>query len=311
MPLPIAGVHHITSIAGDPQQNLDFYSRLLGLRLVKRTVNFDDPGTYHLYYGDERGRPGTVLTFFPWSNAPRGKVGSGEARDVSFAVPPDAVPFWIERFGAAGIPHEGPRSSFDRPEVRVKDPDGATLRLVEAADATNGEGESSNEIPAARGIRGFEGVTLAVNDPDRTATFLRDVFGCREAGENEGLLRFEMQTDGVGRALTVARANAPARSGAGSVHHVAFRARDEDEQREWQEELRSRGMFVTEVKDRNYFRSIYFREPGGILFEIATDGPGFEVDEDVQSLGSHLKLPEWLEAHRPRIEQQLPPLRFD
>ncbi|HEV7516823.1 MAG TPA: ring-cleaving dioxygenase [Thermoanaerobaculia bacterium] len=308
----IAGIHHVTAIARDPQTNADFYTGVLGLRLVKKTVNFDDPGTYHLYYGDEVGRPGTILTFFPWPLARLGSRGAGQATVTAFSVPEGSLGYWTERLLSLGVDFEAPRSRFDEEVLALRDPDGLLLELVaragdECAPWTGGP------VPEAAAVRGFYNVTLTEWNPAVTSELLTETLGFRLLGEEGDRLRFIAGGDGAGGAgsrLDILAAPGAARGviSAGTVHHVAFRAADDAEQLAWQETLAARGLHVTPVQERQYFRSIYFREPGGVLFEIATDAPGFAIDEPVASLGSDLKLPPWLEASRQRIAEALPPL---
>ena len=302
MPPPLAGLHHVSAIAGPPQANVDFYAGVLGLRLVKQTVNFDDPGTYHLYYGDAIGSPGTAMTFFPWANAVPGRAGAGMTSATAFSVPPNALDFWMGRFADRALDFDAPTARFGEAVLPFADPDGLPLELV-AHDAAPGESASD-----AHAIRGFHSVTLALADPTRTARVLTDVFGWEERSEEDGRLRFRSPGDGPASVVDLVRTDERGRPGAGTVHHIAFRARDDDEQRAWRDALRTAGLHPTEVKDRQYFRSIYFREPCGVLFEIATDGPGFTTDESPADLGTALKLPPWLEARRDAIAQRLPPL---
>ncbi len=302
MPSPLSGLHHVSAIAGPPQPNVDFYVGALGLRLVKRTVNFDDPGTYHLYYGDEAGRPGTAMTFFPWANAVPGRAGGGMPSATAFSVPSDSLDFWMGRFADRALDFDAPTERFGDAVLALADPDGLPLELV-AHDAAPAE-----PIPDERAIRGFHSVTLALADLTPTAKVLTDVFGWDEIGEEGGRLRFRAPGSGPASVVDLVRTDERGRPGAGTVHHIAFRARGDDEQRAWRDALRTAGLRPTDVKDRQYFRSIYFREPGGVLFEIATDGPGFTADESVADLGASLKLPPWLEARRATIAQRLPPL---
>jgi glyoxalase family protein len=306
MDLSTPGLHHVTAIAGPPQRNVDFYVRDLGLRLVKRTVNFDDPGTYHFYYGDYQGNPGTILTFFPWPHAVRGASGAGMVGDTAFAVPPGSLVYWSERLSAAGLPFQGPFNRFGNPCLALEDPDGLSLQLVEYPHTPEPTEHRPTQAPPDSAVVGFFGVTLAVTNRTQTVRVLTEVLGYEHVGEENDVLRVRSQAPGLGRYVDVVTATAPGRLGAGTVHHVAFRARNEDEQRAWQERVMSAGLHVTDVRDRNYFRSIYFREPGGVLFEIATDPPGFAADEPLEELGRQLKLPPWLEVHRDRIERQLP-----
>ncbi|MGJ3263704.1 MAG: ring-cleaving dioxygenase [Salinarimonas sp.] len=302
------GLHHVTAISGEARRNRDFYTRVLGLRLVKKTVNFDDPGTYHLYFGDEAGSPGTILTFFPWANAAPGRAGAGETAETAFRVPKSAIGFWLARFVAHSVDHDGPTTRFGRPVVAFRDPDGMRLALVGVDGAEGEPARAHDEIDAAHAIRGFESVTLELTAIEGTAAVLTQVFGFAEAAREGGRVRFE-GTAPVGAAveLVASTAGRP-RPGAGSVHHVAFRATDDAAQAAMAETLAGMGLPTTEQKDRNYFRSVYFREPGGVLFEIATDDPGFSADEPAESLGEALMLPPFLEPHRARIEAVLAPL---
>jgi glyoxalase family protein len=306
---PIAGLHHVTAMAGDPQANVDFYTGALGLRLVKKTVNFDDPGTYHLYYGDELGHPGTIMTFFPWPGARRGVQGAGQATVTGFSVPEGSLGYWMERLRRFGVAFDDPRPRLGEEVLTVLDPDGLRLELVAHA----GDGRpawSAGPVPAGKAIRGFDGVTLTEWNLDVTERVLAGTMGFRRVGEEGDRVRFEVGPGGAGTRVDVLAAPAAKRGhvSAGTVHHVAFRAADEADQLAWREAVDGSGLSVTPVLDREYFRSIYFREPGGVLFEIATDPPGFTRDETVESLGTSLKLPPWLEESRAKIEAALPPI---
>jgi glyoxalase family protein len=305
------GIHHVTAIAGDPQANVDFYVGMLGLRLVKKTVNFDDPGTYHLYYGDGEGTPGSIMTFFPWPGAPRGRIGAGQLTVTSFSVPAPSLGYWTERLVEAGVRFEKPEDRFGETVLRIADPDDLRLELVAAAEDGR-EGWVDGPVPTENAVRGFHHVTLAVADPSRTARLMTDTLGFRQTGEAEGRTRYEAGEGGPGNTVDVADGTGFPRGmmGVGTVHHVAFRAPDEETQLALREEVGALGYDVTPVLDRNYFRSIYFREPGGVLFEIATDPPGFAVDEEPEHLGETLKLPPWLEPQRGRLEETLPSLRI-
>jgi glyoxalase family protein len=307
---PIAGLHHVTAMAGNPQRNVDFYTGVLGLRLVKKTVNFDDPGTYHLYYGDEVGHPGTILTFFPWPLARRGVQGAGQATVTSFAVPAGSLGYWTERLARLGVAFDPPRRRFDDEVLTVLDPDGLRLELVARA-ADPRAPWSGGPVPAEHAVRGFDGVTLTEWNLDVTAEVLAGTLGFERVGEEGDRVRFAaVSSDEGGTRVDVLAAPAAVRGhvSAGTVHHVAFRAADEADQLAWREAVADSGLHVTPVLDRQYFRSIYFREPGGVLFEIATDPPGFTRDERVADLGTALKLPDWLEPSRERIEAELPPI---
>jgi len=305
------GLHHVTAIAGNPSRNLDFYARILGLRLVKRTVNFDDPGTYHLYYGDEAGSPGTVLTFFPWEHAVKGRVGAGESAQTAFRVPTASLGYWTHRFVEKGVAHETLEKRFGERVLRFADPDGTSLALVGVPDAGDERAWSNGEIPAESAVRGFYGVTLLLDDAAKTGAILTDVLGLQEAGREGATVRYRAGGSAPGAVVDISEAQGAGRGrqGRGSVHHIAFRASDDAEQAAMAKRLVAQhGMHPTEQRDRNYFRSIYFREPGGVLFEIATDIPGFAVDEPLASLGSALKLPPFLEPRRGEIEKALPAL---
>ena len=307
----MSGLHHVTAIAGNPLRNLDFYFRTLGLRLVKRTVNFDDPGTYHFYYGDETGSPGTVLTFFPWEHAVEGRVGAGETQQTAFRVPQRSLGYWTQRFVEKRVAHAAPEKRFGDSVLPFSDADGTSLALVGVAGAENEPGWSNGDIPAEHAIRGFFGVTLQLADAARTGAILTDVLGLAEAGREGALVRYRAGGSSPGAVVDIRTAKdlGRGRQGRGSVHHIAFRAADDAEQAAMAKQLVTRhGVHPTDQRDRNYFRSVYFREPGGVLFEIATDIPGFAVDEPVASLGRALKLPAFLEPHRGEIEKVLPAL---
>ncbi|GAB4468352.1 MAG: ring-cleaving dioxygenase [Armatimonadaceae bacterium] len=284
----IHGIHHVTAIAGDAQRNVDFYAGTLGLRLVKRTVNFDDPGTYHLYYGDGLGRPGTILTFFPWKGAIRGRIGQGQVIETTLAVPDGALTYWRERLKEHGVAVHDMED-----ELIFADPDGMRLSMIESGLLSDGYGP----VPAQYAISRIDHVSLGSADPMGTLETVQAIMGldvvtgpAQLAPDSEKLPRGTM--------------------GPGAVHHVAFRVADDATELEWREKLLDQGYQVSEVMDRQYFHSIYFREPGGILFEIATDPPGFTTDETLEELGTKLQLPPWLEPHRDQIEKALPPLEI-
>jgi glyoxalase family protein len=307
----MSGIHHVTAIAGDPLKNFDFYTRGLGLRFVKKTVNFDDPSTYHFYYGDESGSPGTILTFFSWAGAPAGRRGVGETHETAFRVPLGSIGYWTQRFIEKGIPHQALEKRFGEPVLPFTDPDGMALALVGVFGAENEPSWSNGDIPAEHAIRGFQGVTLLLDSAAKTAAILTDVFGFREVAREGSVIRYAAAGNANGRAVNIYEAKGFLRGhqGRGSVHHIAFRAADDEQQAQMAEKLmRKYGQRPTEQKDRKYFRSIYFREPGGVLFEIATDIPGFAVDEPAETLGRELKLPKFLEPHRNEIESVLPVL---
>jgi glyoxalase family protein len=305
------GIHHVTAIAGAARRNVEFYTRTLGLRLVKRTVNFDDPGTYHLYYGDEAGQPGTILTFFPWEHAAPGRLGVGQTQETLFRVPESAIGFWTHRFLEHGVQHQGLAQRFGETVLSFKDPDGMPLALVAVRGAEDEPAWEAGDVPAPHAIRGFHGVSLLLADAAPTGAILSDVLGFAETGREEAVVRFQADGTALGTIVDIRIAgDFPAgRMGGGSVHHIAFRAADDASQAMMVRKLAEHhGIRTTEQKDRNYFRSVYFREPGGILFEIATDDPGFAADEPVGALGQALKLPPGLEAHRREIEAVLPAL---
>ena len=313
MPPPISGIHHVTAISGPAQQNVDFYVGVLGQRFVKKTVNFDDPGTYHLYYGDELGRPGTIMTFFPWANAAPGRNGTGMTAATAYSVPAGSLDYWMERFADRALDFDAPTERFGDLVLGFTDPDGMPLELVAHREAERAPGWADGPVPNEHAARSFHSVTLALEDPAPTARVL-DLFGYKHVGDDPsagsgGRLRFQAPGGGPASIVDLVQTGERGRPGAGTVHHVAFRARDDEEQRAWQHALRDAGLFTTEVKDRQYFRSIYFREPGGVLFEIATDAPGFTADEAPEALGTDLKLPPWVEGQRTAIERQLPDLR--
>jgi glyoxalase family protein len=303
------GIHHVTAIAGQARRNLDFYTRILGLRLIKKTVNFDDPETYHLYYGDETGQPGTVLTFFPWAQAAPGRLGVGEAQETVFRVPEGAIGYWTHRFVEKGVAQQALEKRFGETVLAFKDSDGMRLALAAAPGAESEPGWSGGDIPPDVAIRGFHSVSLLLEDVAATGAILSDVLGFAETAREGSLVRYRVGATAIGGVVDLRAAGGflPARQGAGSVHHVAFRAADDAAQAAMVEKLLANHRIrTTEQKERNYFRSVYFREPGRVLFEIATDIPGFAADEPVAALGRDLKLPSFLEARRREIEAALP-----
>ena len=304
------GIHHVTAIAGGPQRNVDFYVGLLGLRMVKKTVNFDDPETYHLYYGDGDGSPGSIMTFFPWANAPAGLQGTGQLTVTSFSIPESSLGYWTDRLIDHGVRFEKPSRRFDDTVISFADPEGMRLELI--ASATEGRSPwEDGPVPAEHAVRGFHHVTLSGRDPERTTELMTETLGFRQVEEGDGRYRFEAGDGGPGNVVDVVDGSGESRGrmGVGTVHHVAFRAENDGHQLEIREEIERLGYDVTPVLDRNYFHSIYFREPGGVLFEIATDPPGFAVDEEPEELGTSLKLPPQYESRRGHIEGVLPPLR--
>jgi len=304
------GIHHVTAIAGPARRNLDFYTRTLGLRMVKKTVNFDDPGTYHFYYGDETGQPGTILTFFPWEHVAPGRLGTGETQETVFRVPEGSIGYWTHRFVEQGVAHDALAKRFGETVLSFKDPDGMRLALV-AVPGLESEPAWSGEVPAEHAIRGFHSVSLLLREAAPTGAILTDVFGFSEVGREGSTVRFRANETEIGGIVDIRVAGdfPRGRQGGGSVHHIAFRAADDESEFAMMKKLaENHGIGTTEQKDRNYFRSLYFREPGGVLFEIATDIPGFAVDEPVASLGQSLKLPPQYEPRRKDIEAVLPAL---
>jgi catechol 2,3-dioxygenase-like lactoylglutathione lyase family enzyme len=304
----ILGIHHVTAIAGDAGRNIDFYTRSLGLRLVKVTVNFDDPTSYHLYYGDASGHPGTLLTFFVWPGARRGRIGNSQVTTSSFAIPRGAAQYWRERLRAHSVEFEVPEERFGDSLIAVPDPDGLRLELIESGLEDRSYVWEGSDVPPDAAIHGFHSTTLSETVYERTARLLTDTMELRMSGNEQN--RYRYQVPGVGSAKTIDVVCAPGgvegHVGVGTVHHIAFRTRNDEEQTAWLGELSRLGYNLSPVMDRVYFHSIYYREPGGILFEIATDPPGFTVDEPLDRLGTTLKLPPWFESHRREIEASLP-----
>ncbi len=309
--MKLLGIHHITAIATDPQRNLDFYTQVLGLRLVKRTVNFDDPGTYHLYFGDRTGRPGTIITFFPWPGARRGTRGTGQVVATSFAVRVQSIGYWNDRLKKEGVIAVEKFRRFDEEGVRFVDPDGLLLELIASAHLDDVDLNFAGAAPDEFAIRAFHAPTLDVQKAKSTERLLT-IFGFDLIAKEGSRRRFASnQGSTSARVDIIERPNGQfGNIAAGTVHHIAFRAANEEEQLHWREQITDLGLHVTPVIDRQYFHSIYFREPNGILFEIATDGPGFAIDEAVEQLGRNLKLPKLLEPERKSIEQVLPPIEL-
>jgi glyoxalase family protein len=302
------GIHHVTAIASSARRNLEFYTSALGMRLVKKTVNFDDPGAYHLYYGDETGRPGTILTFFPWEAVQPGRLGVGETQETVFRIPEASMGYWAHRFIGRGVAHEALVKRFDEPVLPFMDPDGMRLALLGQRGIEAEPGWSSGAVPAEHAIRGLHSISLLLADAEPTGAILSDVLGFSEDDRDGAILRFRAPDAKAGAIVDLRTSGAFVRGhqGAGSVHHVAFRAADDADQVEMVRKLvNEHGMRTTEQKDRSYFRSVYFREPGHVLFEIATDLPGFAVDEPIETLGQALKLPPFLEGGRDQIEAVL------
>lgn len=308
----VLGLHHVTAIANKAQRNLDFYTKVLGVRLIKKTVNFDDPGTYHFYFGNESGEPGTILTFFPWEGIGQGKNGSGMATDIGYAVPQGALEFWKDRLKAYDIPYEE-GNVFGEPLISFKDPDGLQLQFIEPSTKDDRKVWTTGAISTDVALKGFHNVTLTLQKAEATAKVLTDLLGY-ELQQQDGN-RYRFATDSIDTANLIDILENPTASrgynAAGTNHHIAFRVKDDDVMMELREKILSAGLNVTPKIDRDYFFSLYFREPGGVLFEIATDNPGFTVDEPLAELGSSLKLPRQYEGVRADIEAVLPELVVD
>jgi glyoxalase family protein len=306
----LKGIHHVTAIAGDAQQNVDFYLGLLGLRLVKKTVNFDDPGSYHLYYGDRYGTPGTLVTFFVWPGAPRGRTGAGEPVALAFEVPQGSLEWWKERFEAAGIRASGAERVFDANVLSIADPNGMRVQLVESDRPRETEYWAGGGISKDRAITSIHSVALAIRDEMVAGRLYTSELTFQDELATDGRRRFRVGEGASAGFVDVVQPSVASRGrmGAGTIHHMAFRTDDDASQREWLARLTQIGLQVSPVMDRKYFHSIYFRELGGVLFEIATDGPGMGVDEDWEHLGEALQLPSEYESLRPSLERTLPPI---
>jgi glyoxalase family protein len=320
----VLGIHHVTAISSNPQKNIDFYTQILGLRLVKLTVNFDDPTTYHLYFGDEIGRPGTILTFFPWPDAPKGHRGTGQVIGISFLIPVRSVDYWIDRFKNRKIDFQGPTKRFGDSEeaITIYDPDGLEVELVAHESAKNNVQHVYNKgpVPVEHAIRGFYSVTLSEEGYERTASVLTDELGFKLIGQDGSRFRYQINTaeddDGDNENGHYQGSNIAdllclpytqrGFIGVGTVHHVAWRTPTDEQQNLLRNRIVRAGLNATPVIDRTYFHSVYFREPGGVLFEIATNPPGFTIDETAEELGTHLMLPQWLEPVRKDLEKVLP-----
>jgi glyoxalase family protein len=316
----INGIHHVTAICSNPQKNIDFYSKLLGLRLVKLTVNFDDPTTYHLYYGDEIGQPGTILTFFPWANAPKGYRGTSQVITTSFLVPENSLYYWKDRLKSNDICFEGPTKRFDDDEqvITLYDPDGLELELVAHSSAKENDERFWKDGPISyeNGIRGFYSVSLSEEGYERTSEILNEL-GYKMIKNEGNRFRFQLE-DSQSTTTTGAKIldvlclpyTSSGMIGIGTVHHIAFRTPSDENQKSIRKNIIKIGLNPTPVIDRTYFHSVYFREPGGILFEIATDPPGFTLDQKVEDLGEKLMLPKWLEPIREKLEKVLPKIEL-
>ena len=307
----ITALHHVTCIAGDPQENYDFYTGVLGMRLVKRSVNQDVPGTYHLFYADAAGHAGTDLTFFPWPDMAPATPGSGLASEVGLAVPTGSLEFWRQRLTAAGTTAGEPVTRFGERVLTFADPHGLRVALVETADAREFTPWGDSPVPADRQVLGLHSMRLVERDVDATSRFLVETLGFSRAGSEDGWQRFVLPGSRSGRILDLRAEPSMPRGkwGTGSVHHLAWRVPDDAAELEVRERVEEAHRRPTPVIDRFWFKSVYFLEPGGVLFELATDGPGFGIDEPTETLGEHLVLPPWLEARRKEIEATLPPLR--
>ena len=306
----IVGIHHITAIAGEAQRNYDFYTKVLGVRLVKKTVNFDDPGTYHFYYGNETGTPGTILTFFPWTHVKRGTTGTGMATEIGYSVPAGSLDFWRKRFEEKKIKQDEPIERFSEMRLPFQDPDGLKLNLIVPAKEDTRQPWETKEVKTDAATKGFHSIVLTLRNMKPTAEVLTDIFGYQLLKQEGNFYRFV--TDAVENAAIVdiiEEPNGKPGIGAGGTnHHVAFRVKNEEVLMAFREKVAAHGLNITPKIDRNYFFSLYFREPGGVLFEIATDNPGFDADEKANELGTHLKLPVQYEPQRLQIEKILPAL---
>jgi len=340
----VLGIHHITAIARNPQRNIDFYSGLLGMRLVKLTVNFDDPTTYHLYYGDSVGHPGTILTFFPWSEAPTGHRGTGQVTAISFLIPSSSMSYWIDRLKRNGISFVGPSKRFSDEFVSFHDPDGLMLELISSPSSNDSRRRRQQQLqqtdnniwkesPVSKehAIRGFHSATLSEEGYERTSSLLADTMGFKLVAKDNKEDRFRFgiveknnsnpedsgadyssSSSSIGSFVDIVCQPEISRGyiGIGTVHHIAWRATNDRHQIDLRKRIVQKAhLNPTPVIDRIYFHSVYFREPGGILFEIATDPPGFAIDEKPEDLGKQLKLPQWLESERGKLEQLLPPVK--
>ena len=307
----ILGLHHITAIADNAQRNFNFYTKVLGLRMVKKTVNFDDPGTYHFYYGDEAGNPGTILTFFPWEGIGQGYTGTGMATNIGYTVPEGSYDFWSDRFKQYKVKHEDAGLRFNEKFLSFQDPDGLKLDLIIPDAIDKRKGWETDDVKEEVAIKGFHSITLTLRNLTPTASILTDIFGYKLLKQEGNRYRFI--TDAIDNANVVDIIEAPAlaqgRGTAGTNHHVAFRVKDDNILMEFREKIARKGLNITPKIDRDYFFSLYFREPGGVLFEIATDNPGFTRDESLNELGSSLKLPKQYESNRNNIEKVLPVLQ--
>lgn len=308
MTLRTAGIHHITAFVRDAQQNADFYAGILGLRLVKKTINFDAPEVYHLYFGDEHGSPGTIITFFPWATGRKGRIGGGQVGVTTYAVPAGSLGFWEQRLADYRIPVTKV-TRISESYLSFADYDGLRIELVER-EAGALSTWSFGGVPAEHAIKGFGGAVLYSMNPDQTADTLTRTLGLEQIAEGDGYIRYRSSAD-IGNIIDLKTTPVPqGGGGTGTVHHIAWRAKDDAEQLQWGRTVQSHGYQPTPVQDRQYFNAIYFREEGGILFEIATDPPGFARDEEPDKLGEKLMLPAWFEPNRAVIEAKLSPFKI-
>jgi glyoxalase family protein len=308
----VAGIHHVTAIAGDPQKNFDFYKKILGIRFVKKTVNFDDPNTYHFYFGNETGEPGTIITFFPWSElAYKGRKGAGQATTISFSIPADSMSYWFDRLSKFNIPCSGPFKRFDEDVVLLEDPDGIELELI-TGESKLPVGWTDGSIPIEHSIRGLHSVTLSLNNFKGTDEVLVNMLGFSKLKQEQNRTRYAAG-NGIGKYIDILHLTESMQGtmGVGIIHHIAFRTDNEESQLKIRTMLLKNKIKVTPVIDRTYFKSIYFHEPGNILFEVATDIPGFLIDENISTLGKELKLPPQYEKDRIYIERALPVLKTE
>lgn len=307
----ILGLHHITAIAGNAQRNYDFYTRVLGVRLVKKTVNFDDPGTYHFYYGDEVGTPGSILTFFPWEGIQKGRTGTGMATTIGYAVPKGSLPFWANHFEILAVRQQPVSSQFGESFLSFEDPDGLQLKLIETDERDSRKQWTTAAVPAGVATKGFHSIELTVRNTNGTAKILTDIFGYNLLAQEGNRYRFTTGSIQTANIVDVVEEpnGRPGINAGGTNHHVAFRVKDDVILMAFREKVLRAGLNITEKIDRNYFYSLYFREPGGILFELASDNPGFATDESVGELGTHLMLPPQYESSRRQIEAALPVLQ--
>ena len=308
----VTGLHHVTAISGPAQENLDFYAGVLGMRLVKKSVNQDDPGTYHLFYADAVGHPGSDLTFFPWEHLAPARAGHGLANEVALAVPPDTLDWWAERLAKYGTPVGAPETRFGERVLPFRDPHGMGVVLAESPSAMRREFTpwEAGPVPVERQVRGLHGARLRERALDPSTQFLTGTMGFKSLGEENGWRRYAVADGGSGTFVDIAEAPTEPRGfwGVGSIHHLAWRVNDEEHQLAVRSRVEAASRRPTPVIDRFWFKSVYFTEPGGVLFELATDGPGFAVDEEPAHLGESLVLPPWLEPRRPEIEGRLPRL---